>query len=644
MIKRFIVSTTARICCHSSLQRINSSSSSSSSSWNSRLRLLAKEGHFLESLHLYRTMLLSGHSPDRFTFPFAIKSCAALSFPLSGAQIHCHVIKTGCLFDPFVQTSLISMYSKCYLLHQARNLFDEIPPSNKSLLVCYNALISGFTLNSRPLEALALFRRMRRTGIPFTVVTMLGLIPSCALPTLLGSGMSLHACNIKFGTDIDASVENCLLTMYAKCGSVDLARQVFDGMPVKGLISWNAMISGYAQNGLAADVLDLFRQMERSGVQPDPVSLVSILSSCANLGARRVGRDVEQYIARSMFGFNVFLMNGLINMYARCGDLAHARKLFDSMPDRNVISWTAIISGYGMHGYGETAVRLFDEMRAAGIQPDSVAFVSVLSACSHAGLTEKGLEYFSEMEKNYGLRPGPEHYACVVDLLGRAGRLEDACGLIGSMLVKPDGAVWGALLGACKIHRNIKLAELAFESVIGFEPMNVGYYVLMSNIYAEAGNLDGVARIRGMMRERRLKKEPGCSYVEHKERIHLFLAGDRLHPQAKDIYRMLDGLEASVKALNALKDGNVDTNNGSGEGEDIVTAMGVHSEKLAIVFGLLNTKAGEEIVVIKNLRVCGDCHRFIKSITKIVNRAIIVRDATRFHHFEDGVCSCNDYW
>lgn len=607
-------------------------------SWNARLRELARQRHFQEALNLYCQMLASGDSPNAFTFPFAFKSCASLSLPLAGSQLHGHVIKTGCEPEPFVQTSLISMYCKCSTIASARKVFDENHHS-RNLAVCYNALIAGYSLNSRFSDAVLLFRQMRKEGVSVNAVTMLGLIPVCAGPIHLGFGTSLHACGVRFGLDGDLSVGNCLLTMYVRCGSVDFARKLFDGMPEKGLITWNAMISGYAQNGLAGHVLDLYRKMEFTGIVPDPVTLVGVLSSCAHLGAHAAGREVEQRIELSGFGFNPFLKNALINMYARCGNLVKARAIFDGMTEKNVISWTAIIAGYGMHGQGELAVQLFDEMISSGELPDGAAFVSVLSACSHAGLTEKGLYYFTAMERDYGLLPSPEHYSCVVDLLGRAGRLEEARKLIGSMSVEPDGAVWGALLGACKIHRNVELAELAFEKVIEFEPTNIGYYVLLSNIFSEAGNMEGILRVRVMMRERKLKKEPGCSYVEYQGRIHLFLAGDRTHPQAQEIYRMLDGLEDIIMRRGGSNDNDQESRN-----EELITGMGVHSEKLAIAFGLINTGPGTEITVIKNLRVCGDCHLFLKLVSEIVDRQLVVRDATRFHHFKDGVCSCKDYW
>lgn len=607
-------------------------------SWDARLRELARQRHFQEALNLYRQMLASGDSPNAFTFPFAFKSCASLSLPLAGTQLHGHVVKTGCGLEPFVQTSLISMYCKCSIIDSARKVFDENPYA-RNLTVCYNALIAGYSLNSRFSDAVFLFREMRKEGVSVGAVTMLGLITLCTGPIHLGFGTCLHAFGVRFGLDGDLSVGNCLLTMYARCGSVDLARKFFEGMPEKGLITWNAMISGYAQNGLAGQVLDLYRKMEIIGIVPDPVTLVGVLSSCAHLGAHTVGSAVEQRIELSGFGLNPFLKNALINMYARCGNLVKARTIFDGMPEKNIISWTAIICGYGMHGQGELAVQLFDEMIGLGEMPDGAAFVSVLSACSHAGLTEKGLRYFTVMEREYGLLPGPEHYSCVVDLLGRAGRLEEARKLIGSMSVKPDGAVWGALLGACKIHRNVELAELAFEKVIELEPTNIGYYVLLSNIYAMAENMEGIKRVRVMMRDRKLKKEPGCSYVEYQGRIHLFLVGDRSHPQAQEIYHTLGRLEDIIKRHSGPNNKDQERRN-----EELMTGIGVHSEKLAIAFGLINTKPGIEITVMKNLRVCGDCHEFLKLVSEIVDRQLVVRDATRFHHFKNGACSCKDYW
>ncbi|KAF5771904.1 putative tetratricopeptide-like helical domain superfamily, DYW domain-containing protein [Helianthus annuus] len=593
-----------------------------STSWNTHFRELTKHGNYQQSLTLYRHMLRSGSTPDAFTFPVLLKSCALLSLPISGTQLHCHIIKTGCHSEPFVQTGLISLYSKCWLIEDAHQLFDESPHSQK-LTVCYNALVAGYTRNDRFVTGFELFCRMRLLGVRVDAVTMLGLIPGCNDPGRLMFAESLHGFVAKCGLDADLCVANCLLTMYVRCGSKELARKFFDWVPVKELGTWNAMINGYAQNGYATEALELYREMESLGLDPNPITLVGVLSSCAHLGAQTIGVDVEKKIQNSSFKHNIFVNNALINMYARCGNLTKAQEIFDSMVEKNLVSWTAIIGGYGMHGDGETAVHLFNEMIQASIRPDGPVFVSVLSACSHAGLTDIGLGYFDSMKMEYGLKPGPEHYSCVVDLLGRAGRLDDAQMIINKMPMEPDGAVWGALLGACKIHKNVDLAEYAFDRVIKLEPTNIGYYVLLSNLYTEVNDTEGVLRVRVMMREKRLRKDPGYSYVEHKGRTHLFVAGDHNHPQTDEIYAMLSRL---------------------GDLIDVSSGDMVHSERLAIAFALLITEVGQDILVIKNLRVCGDCHVFIKLVSKVVDRRFIIRDPTRFHHFKDGVCSCKDYW
>ncbi|XP_047327970.1 putative pentatricopeptide repeat-containing protein At3g11460, mitochondrial [Impatiens glandulifera] len=606
------------------------------SSWNVQLRELSKEGHYQQAITLYRQMLRSGDSPDPFTFPFALKSCAFLSLSTFGIQLHGHVVRTGCEDEPFVQTALISMYCRCFLVDSARQLFDESPAMREST-VCYNALISGYTYNSRFPDAAGLFLRMRDLGVPANSVSLLGLVSGC---DNLPFGLCVHGFCEKYGLVTDLSVANCFLTMYARCGSIESARNLFDNMEKKELLSWNAMVSGYAQNGLATNVLDLYHEMELLRIKPDPVTFVGVLSSCANLGAKQIGLKVEHQIESSGFQSNMFLKNALINMHARCGNLAKAQAIFDSMLDKRLVSWTSIIGGYGMHGQGETAIKLFDEMIRSGIEPDGTVFVSVLSACSHVGLTDKGLDYLDMMQTKFNLEPGSEHYSCVVDLLGRAGRLDESVKLINTMAVVPDGAVWGALLGACKIHRNVELAELAFDHVIRLEPKNIGYYVLMSNVYNEAGDLDGVLRIRVMMRKRNLRKDPGYSYVEYKGRTHLFLAGDRSHPQIEEIDDMMKKLDGLVNELTGLEK----NMNGGRRDEGFVDVLGVHSEKLAIVCGLINSSMETELLVIKNLRICGDCHLFMKLVSKIVGRQFVVRDATRFHHFAGGACSCNDYW
>ncbi|KAL0916199.1 hypothetical protein M5K25_013691 [Dendrobium thyrsiflorum] len=589
--------------------KINSTSSCKTYPWNGRLRELADGGFHRQALALFRLMLVPPNPrPDAFSLPSPLRSAAALSLPFTVSNLHSFALKSGHLpGDAFVISSLLSAYNHLSLLPLSHVLLHEIsapdsPTPIPTLVVCFNSIISGHAFPSN--EPLFFFNRMRHYDLPFNSITLLALIPVSPPASI----SSLHALTVCSGFNFDPAVTNCIITAYAKTGDIDLARQVFDEMPTpRELISWNALISGCSQNGLGYRVLDLFDEMERSGeAEPDPVTIVGVLSSCANLGAHAFGLKVERYIEKiQSFSSNTFLKNALINMHARCGDLARASKIFDGMPDKSLVSWTAIISGFGIHGHGEVALNLFDRMLSEGLRPDGVLMVSVLSACSHSGLTKVGMQYFSNMKSVYGVRPRPEHYACMVDLLGRAGQLKKAVELISSMPMEPDGAVWGSLLSACKIHKNTEFGEMAFQHVVELEPDNVGYYVLMSNIYLDSGRLDGVARIRAMMKSIGLRKDPGFSYMEYMGKVHLFLADDHSHLQTKSIHDMIARLENILMEENCgVVKANLD-NKFVGKVRNMWKSniFGTHSEKLAIAFGLLNTEPGREIVVIKNLRV-----------------------------------------
>ncbi|KAG8078312.1 hypothetical protein GUJ93_ZPchr0007g3518 [Zizania palustris] len=615
--------------------------------WSSRVRTLTRLGRHREALALLRHGDPSP-PPHALALPAAVISCTALALAAGVAQMHALAAKRGLLpaSDAYLLSALLSSYSRLGLLPRAHQLLDEMPLASTApttVRTAFNSLISGCALHALPAACFAVFSRMRATGVRFDAITLLALVPSAPL----GVVPQLQALAARAGLASDTSVANCLISAYARGGAA-LARQVFDEMPraSRDLVSWNAVLSAHSQNGLGVDALELYWRMrgrDGGGVEPDAVTLVSVLSSCAHLGARGVGLDVKRYVRERLPGFraNVQLCNALINFHARCGSLPQAQQLFDEMPKRSIVSWTALITGYGMHGHGDVAVNLFEAMVSEGIQPDNVAAVGLLSACSHAGMYDEGRKHFSAMKGTYKLRPTLEHYTCMVDLLGRAGRLDEARDLISSMPMPADGAVWGALLGACKIHKNVEMGEEAFEHVIKLEPSNVGYYVLMANIYTDTGQLDGVAKVRVMMKQRGLKKEPGCSYIEHKGKVHLFMADDHSHPQEKRIYKLVVKLEQLVKETTGGVNGSVVV------GRTVKAAaplVGFHSEKLAVAFGLLNTEAGGEIVVIKNLRVCDDCHVFLKTVSAVSNRAFLIRDASRFHRFEDGACSCRDYW
>eukprot|EP01018_Ginkgo_biloba_P015181 Gb_08060 [translate_table: standard] len=574
--------------------------------WNAMIRGYATNGFYKEALTLYSQMQESGVYPDNYTFPCVLKACAGLEALHEGMEIHDYTIRRGYKSDVFVGNALVAMYAKCRNVDKARHVFDKMPQKD---VVSWNGMLAGYVQNGKFDDALELFDQMQLKEVNPDSATIAGVFPAF---------------------------------VHAKAGSIENARQVFDKMSQKDVISWNAMIAGYVQNGHCDEALKLFDQMEMEGMKPDTITITSVLPACARLAALQRGKDIHEYIIRSKLDSHVFLFNALIDMYAKCGSIQDARNVFDSMSQRDVVTWTAMIAGYGMHGHGEDALSLFHQMQEVGTKPDHITFVSVLSACSHAGLVYEGCQYFDCMSRDYQIPPRVEHYACMVDLLGRAGCLDEAQDLIEKMPLEPNDSVWGALLSACRVYCNLELGEHVAKRLFQLCPENSGYYVLLSNIYAAADRWDDVRMVRALMNDRGLKKTPGCSRIEVKKRVHTFLVGDRSHPQSDEIYAKLESLDEPMKVAGYVPDTNFVLHDV--EKEDKEHFLGYHSEKLAIAFGLISICPGTPIRITKNLRVCGDCHSAIKFISKIVGREIIVRDANRFHNFKNGLCSCGDYW
>lgn len=428
----------------------------------------------------------------------------------------------------------------------------------------------------------------------------------------------------------------------AKSDDIAFVRGVFDHMQFKELISWNAMLAVYANNGYHVKAVELFMLMEKDEVEPDSVTLATILPPCGELSAFSVGKRIHGIIKRKNMCPNLLLENALMDMYASCGCLKDAREVFDSMSARDVISWTSIISAYGKHGHGREAVDLFEKMLGEGLKPDSIAFVAVLAACSHAGLLDDGKRYFDSMTSRYRITPKAEHYTCMVDLLGRAGCISEAYDFITTMLIEPNERVWGALLQACRIHSNMDIGLVAADNLFRLVPEQTGYYVLLSNMYARAGRWADVTSVRSVMVNKGIKKFPGTSIVELGDRVHTFHIGDRCHPQSEMVYQKLDELLGKIRRMGYNPE--VEATLHDVEEEDKEGHLSVHSEKLAIAFLLLNTSPGTTIRVTMNLRTCSDCHLAAKLISVITSREIILKDTNRIHYIVQGVCSCGDYW
>ncbi|XP_031745064.1 pentatricopeptide repeat-containing protein At1g08070, chloroplastic [Cucumis sativus] len=362
----------------------------------------------------------------------------------------------------------------------------------------------------------------------------------------------------------------------------------------------------------------------------------SMLSACTGLGALEQGKWIHRYIERNGIEFDSKLATTLIDMYCKCGCLDCAYEVFVHLPEKGISSWNCMIGGMAMHGKGEAAIELFKDMETKMVKPDNITFLNVLSACAHSGLVEKGQHYFYRFTQVYGIEPRTEHYGCMVDLYGRAGLLEEAMKVIDEMPMSPDVGVLGAFVGACKIHGNIELGEEVGKRVIELEPTNSGRYVLLGNLYAEAGRWEGVAEVRKLMNDREVKKAAGVSMIELEGVVYEFIAGGRNHPEAKEIYDKLNEMLECIRSEGYVAENEIE--------EEKDNPVYYHSEKLAIAFGLLKTKAGEILRITKNLRVCKDCHQALKLVSKVFQRKIIVRDRNRFHHFGNGECSCNDYW
>ncbi|XP_011628638.1 pentatricopeptide repeat-containing protein At3g12770-like [Amborella trichopoda] len=700
--------------------------------WNSMINGYVQVGDLYEAFQLFREMRRTGIKPSPVTITNLVRACTIYQSSKLGSCIHGHVVSNQMCNDVLVMTCTVDMYSKLGEIYTARLVFDRIGNKN---LVSWNAMISGYAQNGLAIEALSLFQVMLDANVGFESATLVSLLLACSMISGLNHGKSIHCLIIRRGIYCNLVVGTAMVDMYAKCGGLEASRCVFDRMPDKNLISWTAMVAGYAQNGFAMEAFQIFGLMQSEGLEPNKFTIVSLLHACSHLGSLLQGRSIHGYMISHGFELEVVDLTALIYMYAKCGKICHARRLFDdyfsidvnkshsgdpSLPRNNVersydaplyracacaarfnvshsrdhsshsfasslsressgplldgslykgstellldgslsrvfnersftgshsgdvILWNAMIIGYGMHGLAHNAIKIYEQMLERGLKPNETTFISLLSACSHGGLVEQGNYYFKSMTKDHNISPNQKHYACMVDILGRAGFIEKAKTTIDTMPFEPEPIVLEAMLSACRTYKRTEMGIRIAERLLYLDPQNAGIYVLLSNIYAGAGRWGDVEKVRSLMRERGLSKTPGFCLIEIGNRVHGFLAGDKTHPFYIEIERVLGFLSLELEQCGYVPDTSSVLHNVE---EDVkVKMLGGHSERLAIGFGLISTPIGNIIRITKNLRVCGDCHTWTKYVSRIVNREIIVRDANRFHHFIDGECSCGNYW
>ncbi|KAL5973472.1 Pentatricopeptide repeat-containing protein crr2, chloroplastic [Asimina triloba] len=566
---------------------------------NTQIQLLSKQGHLKQALHL----LSQERNPTQLTYELLILACARRRSPSDAALLRRRLIDDGFDQDPFLATKLINMYSELGSLSAARCVFDE---TLEKTIYVWNALLRALAIAGLGEEALALYSRMHWDGVAFDRFTFPHVLKACVAPSsssifLLMEGMGIHGHILRRGFQSHLHSATTLIDFYAKYGRVLYARRVFDRMPERNVVSWSAMIACYSKNNRPYEALELFREMMTGTQDDDPnsVTMVSVLQACSTVAALGQGKVIHAYILRRGLDAHISVANALIALYVKCGSLELGRLVFDQLTERDVVSWNSMISGYAIHGFGREAIRVFEEMTEAGISPSPITFVSVLGACSHIGLVGEGKNLFESMITKYNIVPCAEHYSCMVDLLGRAGRLYEAAEIIEMMPLEPGPTVWGSLIGACRIHGNIELAERACQHLFELEPLNAGNYVLLADIYAGAKMWEDVNRVKMLLESRRLRKVPGCCWIEVKKKVYSFVSVDELNPQIEELHALLVQILTEMKDEGYIPDSKIvlydlDKN----EKEQILLG---HSEKLAVAFGLINTNPGETIRITKNL-------------------------------------------
>ncbi|XP_024992061.1 putative pentatricopeptide repeat-containing protein At5g52630 [Cynara cardunculus var. scolymus] len=686
----------------------------SSITWSSLISGYCRLGLEFESMRLFCEMQNEGYKPSQFTLGSVLRMCSTNGLLSRGEQVHGYSIKTQFDANVFVVTGLVDMYARCKQVSAAKYLFKMMSYGKNH--VTWTAMITGYSQNQDQLGAIECFRDMKSEGVEANQYTFPSVLTVCGEILAIRFGVQVHGCIVKGGFAANVFVESALVDMYAKCGSLNDARVALETMEVEDVVSWNSMIVGCVRQGCKQEALLLFKKMHTKNMKIDDFTYPSVLNCFASLNNVKASKSIHCLAMKTGFGEYILVSNALVDMYAKRGDLWCAFEVFNNMEEKDVVSWTSLVTGYTHNGAYEEALKLFCKMRISGIKPDQIVTASILSSCaeltvldfgqqvhvdfiksgfpsslsvdnslvtlytncgciehankvfalmdiknvitwtaliigyakngkskeSHAGLVDQARHYFNLMVNVYHIKPGPDHYACMIDLLGRSGKIHEAEELLNEMVIEPDATVWKALLSACRIHGKIELAEKAANTLFELEPQDAVPYIMLSNLYSSAGKWDDAARIRRLMKSRGVNKEPGYSWMEINSKVHSFMSEDRSHEKWNAIYSKINEVMMLIREAGYVPDMNFALHNIDEEGKEL--GLAYHSEKLAVAFGLLELPQGTPIRIYKNLRVCGDCHTAMKFISSVFRRIIILRDSNRFHHFREGVCSCGDYW
>lgn len=600
-------------------------------SWNSMLKGCLNCGDLSKARQLFDEM------PERNVISWTTMVNGFMLFgEIKMAELFFHDMPTR---DIAAWNAMINGYLSNGRMEEAIRLFEVMPRRN---VISWTSMIGGIDENGKTHEAFSLFQKMVDSGFTPTSTTFVCVLTASSNALALHLGVQVHAQIIKFGHCFDEFLCASLITFYSQCEQILNARKILEERLNMNVVVWTALVTGYSLNSKHESALTVFCDMVSFGVLPNQSSLTSALNACSGLESIDGGKVIHSAAIKLNLETDVFVCNSLIVMYGKCGNINDAIKVFTSNSEKNIVTWNSIIVGCAQHGYGMWVLILLNQMIRVGIEPDEITFTGLLSACSHSGMLQKGKCFFKYFSQYKTLEVKLEHYACMVDILGRCGKLEEAEVLVKNMPLEANSMVWLALLSGCRMHSNLDVAERAAARILNLEPHCSAAYVLLSNVYASVGRWSDVSKIRWKMKHNGIVKQPGTSWVTYKGSRHEFVSGDRSHPLSQEIYQKLDWLVGKMKEFGYVPDQQFALHDVEAEQKEEI--LSYHSERLAIGFGLITTVEGSTITVMKNLRVCGDCHAAVKLIAKIAGREIVVRDSMRFHHFKNGSCSCGDYW
>lgn len=475
-------------------------------SWTSVMGVFSRLGCIYKCLEIFLRMQATGLYPDGMAVSCLVSGFANSLRVSEGKALHSFIMRRNYLIDEKVYISLLSMYCKFGLVNLAEKIFIQCHDQVKD---SWNLMVTGYEKAGLEKKCIMFFRQMQHQGIKPDLSSLLSVISSCSRLGAVHFGQSLHCCMIKTMMLEKVTIVNSLINMYGKCGKLTEAEWLFHHAP-QDITTWNSLISSYTDNGNCLKAITLFDVMISRGLKPNTATLAVLLSACAQIASLENGKKIHDYIIEEGFSYEVSVATALVDMYAKCGQIDKAKEVFESISEKDIISWNVMVSCYGMHGFGESAIEIFQRMKESDVRPNDLTFLAVLSACAHAGLVDEGKSMFHEM-KEYSLVPALKHYACMVDLYGRSGHLDEAEAFVLSMPFTPDGGIWGSLLTSCKMHNNAAMGMKIAKHAIEADPENDGYYILVSDFYSSMGMWEDVGQVRKIMKDRGVRKTAGWS-------------------------------------------------------------------------------------------------------------------------------------